>query len=110
MDSKATKTKDFSSQLVGGIIGSVTFGYFGMGLILIPGLTCIAVYIIARVTGRQSALFLHAVAIECAHVMWMTMGGIFMNQFGAVLLDVFVLGGLVIWLIARPGRPPALAP
>ncbi len=104
---KATGRQNLG-YLLGCLIGAVITGYFGIGMLLIPGLACIAVYVTARIMGRRSAAFLPAIALESGHVAWMAVGGIVTHQFSAILIDVLVLGALLAWLIVRPGRVSAM--
>ncbi len=101
-------TKKIVFQVLGGLAGWALAQYFGASLFLIPTLALIGAYLLARAFNAQKAPFVHVVAWQTAHLAWFVAGTIVLRQFAPVLLDILIMAALLLWLLARPGRLPAI--
>jgi hypothetical protein len=95
-------------QVLGALAGWALAEYFRVGLLLIPGVALIAVYILARALRAEKAPFLHVVAFQTAHLVWFAAGAIATRQLAPVFADLVVLTALLVWILARPTRLPAI--
>jgi hypothetical protein len=98
-----------SLRLVAVAIGVALGAYSGLHLLLPLAATALAWWAGARRLPESRRAVLPAAAVQVGHLLWLTFGQVVRGGLDAGLIDLVILTGGVVWLVARPGLAPTLA-
>lgn len=104
---KASGTRK-SINIVGGIVGVAIGVYTGINILIPLSLTAAAWWAGKKLLSSSKQLFLPAVAVQTGHLLWLSVGLIYLRAYGLDLLDVIILFVGLTWLLLRPGLAPVL--
>ena len=102
---------DQQGQKAGGVANAVG-GAIGVAVGLYAGVQVLFALVGALVVAGVASLFLderrkpmlRAVAVQGGHTLWMVVGFVMLGMFDWRAADVMLMGVLVVWLAAWPGR------
>jgi hypothetical protein len=88
---------------IGTIVG-VAIGYYaGMTLLIPAAFVFVIAFTLFKTVPSRKVIALPA-AVLGGHVSWMVMGCLLLGSWSGPLPEIILLGGLTIWLLARPGK------
>jgi hypothetical protein len=104
---KASGTRK-ALNIVAGIIGAGVGVYAGINLLIPLGLTAAVWWAGKKWLPSPKQLYVPAIAVQTGHLLWLSLGLLYVGDFGLDLLDVVVLVIGLTWLVLKPGLGPVL--
>ena len=108
MDAEKASGTRKSINIVGGIIGAAIGVYAGVNVLIPLGMTAAVWWAGKKLLSSSKQLYLPAIAVQTGHLLWLSVGLIYLGAFGLDLLDVIILIVGLTWLLLRPGLAPVL--
>ena len=107
--SPPTSKKLWIVRFVAVAIGYAVWTYFGVSLIL-PLLVAAAAiwYVGKKVAPPSNPMYLTAIMIQGAHLVWISLGTAFLGAWAANFLDIAILLIGLVWLWFRPSLWPIM--
>ena len=107
--SPPTSKKLWIVRFVAVAIGYAVWTYFGVSLIL-PLLVAAAAiwYVGKKVAPPSNPMYLTAIMIQGAHLVWISLGTAFLGAWAANFLDIVILVIGLAWLWLRPSLWPIM--
>ena len=107
--SPPTSKKLWIVRFVAVAIGYAVWTYFGVSLIL-PLLVAAAAiwYVGKKVAPPSNPMYLTAIVIQGAHLVWISLGTAFLGAWAANFLDIVILVIGLAWLWLRPSLWPIM--
>jgi hypothetical protein len=91
--------------IVAAVVGVVAGLYSGIHLLIPLVLTGLVWWAMRRLFPDRSADFVTAAAVQVGHLLWIAIGLVVIGALTVDLVDIAVLLGGAVWLLARPGLP-----
>jgi hypothetical protein len=95
-------------NVLGWIVGAAVGSYSGINLLVPLGITGAAWWSGKKVLRPEKLPFLPAISVQTGHLLWLSLGALYLGTLNLNLLDVVVLVIGLAWLIAKPGLWPII--
>lgn len=104
---KTSGTRKFLN-IVGGGVGAAIGVYAGINLLIPLGITAVAWWAGKKLLAPAKQSYVPAIAVQTGHLLWLSLGLIYVGALGLDLLDVVILVIGLAWLLLKPGLAPVL--
>ena len=104
---KASWTRK-TRNVVGWIVGAGVGYYSGINLLIPLGITAGVWWIWKKLLRPEKLLFLPAIAVQTGHLLWLSVGLLYLGVLDWSLTDVVVLVVGLTWLVLKPGLGPII--
>ena len=89
------------------LIGGAAVGqYAGISLLIPLFLTSAVWWLAKRFLPEHKKLVLPTFSIQCGHGLWMSLGFALLGTINLNIMDIVLLAGGLLWLLAKPSRGP----
>jgi len=95
-------------NVVGWIVGAGIGAYSGINLLMPLGITAGVWWIGKKLLRPEKLLFLPAIAVQTGHLLWLSLGLLYLGVLDSSLIDIVVLVVGLTWLALKPGLGPII--